>query len=209
MEENSGKLFIEEKSTIIDINDLPLEQLTLLKTLVDARILTLKKNDPDLKKKYLGRIFDIASSNIDDRSKEDEIWELKDLFIELFLNDVEDFSMKIFEVRTRGGRKDHFRVKWLWDLYKIELVTNGEDIEFRSVNFYNLHCLEDMMIIPSETVLLNLHKNYKEHKDEFKTEMKRFVTYWLLQENFLDGEGFVKENHPWLKNETLLIRNYC
>jgi hypothetical protein len=203
MEQNSGKVFREENPMLIDINDLPLADLTILKFAVDARILTLKRNDPELRKEYLNVFFETALDNFTPWVEDDETYKIiesmQEDFVILFLNEVEDFSfMNFFHVKN-GINTDYARLSWLWKEHSISQLYSEDDTRFYSETLrISDPDLEKLITIPSQQEMVTSYQKYKageEKKDVFKENLKIFISEQIFGEHFL---SFLEQDFIWI-----------
>jgi hypothetical protein len=202
MTEILGIVFKEET---VDTDDLTLEQLSLLKETVDARILTLKKNNIILKKEYLNNFFETALDNFAPWVEDDETYKIiesmQEDFATLFLDEVEDFSFKNFFHVKNGINTDYARLSWLWKEHSISQLYSEDDTRFYSETLrISDPDLEKLITIPSQQEMVTSYQKYKageEKKDVFKGNLKIFISEQIFGEHFL---SFLEQDSIWIKH---------
>jgi len=166
-----------------------LEQLIEARDLLNVKIEEKQKNDKSLREKYLALIFCYSGA-----FDEDSI--LEKVFVDLFIDEIEDFSIVKYYTIRHGYHTDHVRLKWLWDTFKIEYLMSEHGSYFYSSQYRKDGEIEKLLNVDKQESLLLAYVS--EMTGNFKQRLKLFVTYHLFEEGIYE---LISEDTVWIKDE--------
>lgn len=170
--------------------DLTLEQLIEARDLLNQKIEEKQKGDISNRKQYLALIF-LYSGTFD--SDDENYDDLEETFINLFIDEVEDFSLLQFYTTRHGYHTDHVQLRWLWDTYGIEYWVSEHCSDFYSSNYRKDGEIEKLLNKDTkESILL------AREAPDFKERLKLFVTYHLFDDGIYE---LLNVDSVWIKNK--------
>lgn len=169
--------------------DYTLEQLIEARDLLNLKIEEKQKSDISIRMRYLALFFLCSGAFDEDDEQYDD---LAETFINLFINEVEDFSIFQFYTTRHGYHTDHVQLKWLWDTYGIEYWMSEHGSDFYSANYRKDGEIEKLLNKDTkESILL------ARQAENFKERLKLYVTYHLFDEGIHE---LLSVDSVWIKN---------